>query len=69
MQTTPPTFLTEPQTERAAELAENVAHRVEQHLAGLGQDQTAGVTMEERRLERFLERADLPADRRLRQVQ
>ena len=42
-----------------------LARRLEQDLALLGQHQAAGMTMEERRAQVLLERADLPADRRL----
>jgi hypothetical protein len=42
---------------------------VEQELALFGQDQPARVTVEQRRVQAFLQRADLPADRRLRQMQ
>ena len=41
--------------------------RAEQHLALFGEDQAARMTMEQRDIEFLLERADLPAHRRLRQ--
>ncbi len=45
------------------------AGRIEQELALLGQDQAAGVAVEERGRERLLQPADLPADGGLRQAQ
>ena len=44
-------------------------HRAEQHLALFGQDEAAGMAVEERRAEIVFERADLAADRRLAQAQ
>ncbi len=51
------------------ELGEDLARRREQQLALLGQDEAAGMAMEQRHGEALLERADLPADRRLAEVQ
>ena len=47
----------------------HVAGGAEQEVALLGQDQPAGVAVEQRRLELALERADLPAHRRLAEVE
>jgi hypothetical protein len=43
--------------------------RAEQHLALFGQHQAAGVAIEQRHADVMLERAHLPRDRRLRQMQ
>jgi hypothetical protein len=51
------------------ELVHDVARRAHQQLALLGEDQPAGVTMEQRRAELSFQRADLPAYRRLAHVQ
>ncbi len=51
------------------ELEDDVAHRAEQHLALLGQDEAAGVAMKQGRAEVGLERADLTADGRLAETQ
>ena len=50
-------------------LGEDVMGGAVEELALLGQDQAAGVAVEQRHLEVLLERADLAADRRLRQAQ
>ena len=46
------------------QLGEHLADRAVQRFALLGQDQTARVTMEQRHLQRFLQRRDLPARQR-----
>ena len=51
------------------ELEHDVVHRAEQHFALFGQDEAAGVAMEERRAEVGFERADLAADRGLAETQ
>jgi len=51
------------------QLGEDLAHRAIERLALLGQHQAARMTMEQRRIEALLERADLPADRGLAQAQ
>ena len=50
------------------QLGEHLARGAVQQLALLGQDQAAGVAVEQRHAEAFLERADLAADRRLAEV-
>ena len=49
--------------------ARHLADVAVQQFALLGEDQAAGVPVEQRRVERLLERADLPADGRLAQMQ
>ena len=51
------------------QLGEHLAHGAVQRLALLGQDQAAGVAVEQRHLQRLLERRDLPRHRRLAEVQ
>jgi len=51
------------------ELEHDVAHRAEQHLALLGEDEAARVAVKQRRAEVGFERADLTADRRLAESQ
>ena len=51
------------------QLGEHLARRAEQQLALLGQDQAAGMAVKQRHAEAFLERADLPADGGLAEVQ
>ena len=53
----------------ALELDQHVMRGAEQHLALLGQHQAARVAVEQRHADILLERADLPRDRRLRQMQ
>ena len=51
------------------QLGEDLARGAKQQLALLGQDQAARMAVEQRHAEAFLERADLPADRRLAEIQ
>src|SRR6185437_7681153 len=51
------------------ELREHLARGAEQQLALLGEDEASGVAVEERHAQALLKRADLPAHRRLAEVQ
>ena len=51
------------------QLHQHVMRRAEQHLALLGQHEAARVAMKQRHADIMLQRADLPRDRRLRQMQ
>ena len=53
----------------SVELEHDVLHRAEQQFALLGQDEAARVAVEQRGLEFLLERADLPAHRRLAEIE
>ena len=51
------------------QLGEYLTHRAVQRLALLGQDQPTGVAVEQRHLQGFLERRDLPRYRRLAEIE
>src|SRR6185437_8775912 len=50
-------------------LCEDLARGAIEQVALLGEDEAAGMAMKQRHGEAFLERADLPADRRLAQIE
>ena len=54
---------------RHRQLGEHIARGAKQEFTLLGQDQPAGVAVEQRDTQAFLERADLPADGRLAEIQ